>query len=390
MQGAGREQVEIGHQSTEAREMLDPAHQCLMRRIVFINHRRAFLRPVVDDQIDSIAAEPRVIASFGCRGRGWRTLGCCRLRQEIVDVFLDVALDRVEIGGHRRQVAVVGAQLVDQMTDGKPGDLTVQLSKRFAVLALPLRHLPHNLFEFTLNRFELMLDTVALVCGQFFESLRRQHLAVVLGRHRNPGRRPQQRDALRLGPLLQIAESLFAAFFELLVDNLTPRAVIIPLKGGGQRRAQLLDEPLHRHFELDAAPGRQRQAAWFLRVGEIVDVAPVGRRRFALCVAAQQLVDQRLAPGAAGAERKDIVPLAAHANGKPHCLDGSLLTDQPRHVGQFGAQIEWQILGVTASVQQFGWQWHSQFEAGRSRNRQAVARPADIVHRCVPLSDPAS
>ena len=57
----GGQQVEVGDERAEAGEVLDPADQRLMRRVVLVDDRRAVPPAIVDDDVDPIAAEPRIL-----------------------------------------------------------------------------------------------------------------------------------------------------------------------------------------------------------------------------------------------------------------------------------------------------------------------------------------
>ena len=94
------------------------------------------------------------------------------------------------------------------------------------------------------------------------------------------------------------------------------------------------------------------QAAGLLRIGEIVDVAPIGRRRLALRLLPQQHLDHAVPAGTARPEGVDIVPLAAHAQRELQRLDGPLLADQPRRLLELAAQIERQLRGIAAAIKQ--------------------------------------
>jgi len=142
-----------------------------------------------------------------------------------------------------------------------------------------LRHLLHDRFELALHLLQVLLDALALRLGQRLEQFGRQHLAVAPRRQGQPHRRSQHGDALRLGLALQLAEGLLVPLFELLIDYVSPRPVVVAFEGRRQCGAQLFDEPFHRLAQPGAASRRQLQAARLLRVGKVVDVAPVGRRR---------------------------------------------------------------------------------------------------------------
>ena len=58
VQRAGHQEIEIGDQRAEPRQVLDPADQRLVRRVVLVDDRRAVLLAVVDDDVDLVAAKP--------------------------------------------------------------------------------------------------------------------------------------------------------------------------------------------------------------------------------------------------------------------------------------------------------------------------------------------
>jgi hypothetical protein len=166
VQSAREDQVEIGAQRTEPGEVFDAADKVLVGRVVLVDDRRALSPAVVDDDIDLIAAEPHVLRLGQGRRRYRRPAGLRRrrlLRQEIVDVFLDVALDRIEIVEHVGQIGVTAAQIGDQAGNREPGGLAVKVAQLVTVRPFPLRHLPHHLFELGLRRLEVVLDAVALL-----------------------------------------------------------------------------------------------------------------------------------------------------------------------------------------------------------------------------------
>ena len=387
MQRARDQQIEIGDQRAEPRQLSGTADQALMRRVVLIDDRRAALLAVVDDDVDPIAAKPRILDIADERGRHRRASFRRyrrRRRQEIVDIFLDVALDRIEVCRDLGRLAVLVAQFLHQMGDRKPGGLAIEHLHGIAVLALPQRHIAHDRLEFALNGFHLMLNALALGHRQLVEQFRRQHLA---GARRGEGkthRAAQEGDVLGLGPPLEGAEGRFTLLLELLLDGLAPRPVFVALEGRRQSGAQLIDQPLHRGGEPGARTRRKPQIPRPLRVVEIVDIAPVGWRRLALRPVSQQVFDHGVPAGTARSEGVDVVPFGAD----PHCeverLDGPLLPDQPRRLFQLAAQLEWQLGRIAAAIQQRRRQGVPECKA---RAGGFSARRWLIVHRGAPPLD---
>src|SRR6266849_34048 len=97
MQSPRNQEIEVRDEGAEAREMLDTPDQCLVRRIVLIDNRRTVLSAIVDNDIDLIAAKPRIVDCPFQPGRQFRTRLWRRWAEEVVDVFLDVLVDAVEV-----------------------------------------------------------------------------------------------------------------------------------------------------------------------------------------------------------------------------------------------------------------------------------------------------
>jgi hypothetical protein len=64
MQSARDQQVEIRDESAEPRHVLGPADQRLVRRIVLVDNRRTVLSAIIYNDVDLIAAEPRILDSL--------------------------------------------------------------------------------------------------------------------------------------------------------------------------------------------------------------------------------------------------------------------------------------------------------------------------------------
>ena len=79
-----------------------------------------------------------------------------------------------------------------------------------------------------------------------------------------------------------------------------------------------------------------------LRIGKIVDVAPVLRWLLRSSVLANQLVDEPMPMAAGPAENKDVVAVMLHFDAEANCVDGALLSKQCPGVGEFIALLELQ------------------------------------------------
>jgi len=217
------------------------------------------------------------------------------------------------------------------------------------------------------------------------ELLRRQGLAVACGRQPQPLCRAQQGDTASVGARSQSAESLFVPSLEFLFDHRTLRPVFLVLERRRQGGAQFLDEALHRRGEPGTSTRRQAQPARLLRIVKIVDIAPIGWGRLALCLFAQQRLNLAVPAGAARPQRIDVVALAAHPHRQTDCLDRTLLPDEARHLFKFAAQRERQVGGGAAMVEERRRQRSSE---GKNRAVGAwcgcrISVTTTVPHRCV-------
>jgi hypothetical protein len=91
---------------------------------------------------------------------------------------------------------------------------------------------------------------------------------------------------------------------ELLVEEIAPHPVVLALAGRRQRGAQLQQQMLHRVAQARRPARRQPQQPRLARVGEIVDVAAVGRGRLGLGLAPDELLRRVWRPLPRGQSRK--------------------------------------------------------------------------------------
>ena len=114
MQRPRHDQGEIRRQRAEARGVLDPADQRLVRRMILEDDGSARLAAVADDDVDLVAAKGRNLLHQLRHRRYDRAFGRGPARrQEIVGVLEDVVLDCVEISGHLGQVGIGFPELVE-------------------------------------------------------------------------------------------------------------------------------------------------------------------------------------------------------------------------------------------------------------------------------------
>src|SRR5262249_21837626 len=93
------------------------------------------------------------------------------------------------------------------------------------------------------------------------------------------------------------------------------------------------------------------QPVRLLRIVKVVDIAPVGRGRLALCLFAQQRLNLAVPAGAARPQRIDVVALAAHPHRQTYRLDRALLADEAGHLFKFAGQRERQVVRSAAMAE---------------------------------------
>lgn len=308
VQRARNDQIEIRDQGAETRQVLDAPDQVLMRRIVLEDDRRALRPGMLDDDIDLIAAQQRQLDAGRFRPLARRPFGTAG-GDEILGMLEDVALDLAEIADHLDKIREGVARVVQEVADDYGGRVAVELTHGVAQLALPFGNVPHRRLELGLQRLDVGADPFAFRRRLALEDVRSDHFALMHRRQRQPHRRADERDALGLGLVLKRAERLLVAMLELLLDDLAPRAIVLPLEGCRQGHAQLACQPLHRVPERHGAAGGKAQRPRAMRIGEVVDVAPIVGGGLACRLALQKLADERCLPAPDGPKAKRLKPL---------------------------------------------------------------------------------
>ena len=209
-------------------------------------------------------------------------------RQEVLGVVDHVLLDLGEVLEHRRHVGPARPHLVDQVTRGGGRDQPVQLAQLLPLAARLARQRDQHLLQLALQRGHLLLDAAPLVRRQLLERVGLHHLPVAQRGDADARLRAQDGDAALPRPLLERPEGPLALVREARLDELAARAVVLALEDGGDRRLQLVDQLAQVLAQQPAPPRGQAQRPRPARVGEVVDVAPVGRRGLGLRPAARE------------------------------------------------------------------------------------------------------
>ncbi len=354
------DQVEIRDQGAHLRQVLDAPDEILKGRVLAVDHRGATGGAVIDEKVHLVAGEGRL--EIGDRNP--HELRPLLRAAEVVAVLDDIQLHLLEVAHHLRVIGVGFPQLLDQVPHREGGDLPGERLDLLVRLPLHARHVVKALPELFLQRRNLLLQLLALRLGQLLELIRRQDLALHDRGEDEPDRRAQQGDPLAPAFLLDGSEALFLTLLELLLDHLLARPVLLGLEGPRDRGAQLLDQPLHVPPERDPASRRQAQRARLVGTGEVVDVAPVGRRRRLGCSLLEELAHEGAAPGAGMAQGKDVVAGLAHLDPEAHGIDRAGLAHDPVEVLDLVGGLEGEAAGIAPPVEERG------VQRLRSRHRQ--------------------
>ncbi|MNR22418.1 hypothetical protein D3C85_1393670 [compost metagenome] len=114
-----------------------------------------------------------------------------------------------------------------------------------------------------------------LLGGELVEGLGVEHLAVLDRRQSEAGRGAQQDDAGGPRPAFHLAEQLFLARLELVLEGLHGVAVFVAVERRRQGGQQAAHQSAHVGLQVTAGTGGQTQCAGLVGSAEIVDVAPV-------------------------------------------------------------------------------------------------------------------
>jgi len=166
-------------------------------------------------------------------------------------------------------------------------------------------------------------------------------------------RRSDERDAGRLGMLLDLRQPGLATRLDLRLDRLFAAAVALAFEGGRDGSLQLDAELGHRFAQAGPGAGRQAQGLRSLRVREVVDVAPVIRRRHAGGAASQELADSCGLADPGRSEGEHVEAARGRRDRQVDRLDSPVLADDLVHVRDVRGGGEPQVRRRAVSVQVF-------------------------------------
>ena len=242
--------------------------------------------------------------------------------------------------GDARKIGESGRDFLDQVIDGELGGFPIERAHVVAPLLVPLRRLTDDMFELALEGLDVGLRLPTLRLRPGVEFVGRDDLAVLRGRQCEADRGAQQQDRLLPRLFAQRRESLELLLLERLVDRTTARLVVFALERGGGGDLEVFDELAHRLAEAGRAPRRHFDGDRPVRLGEIVDVDPVGRARPRSRVLGEHASDGLLHADAVRADDEEVEALLVDFRADADRLERARLPDQAVDRLQFRGRSE--------------------------------------------------
>ena len=346
MHCAGLDQHEIGDQRPQLRGVLHPADQVLVSGVLLVDDRRAPLPVVIDQQVDPETGE---VGRFR-HGQQIRRRRLLLRMAKIVHVLDDILLYLVQVGQHRRKLGIVLTQRIDEVAHGKQHRFFIELAHFLDAFATQALHLMDRLFQHFLQHGGIALDPFALILWQLGVLVRADDFAILGRREGKTVGGTQQGDFPLGGGIAHFGECLGLALAEIVVDLAQAATVFITFEHGRDGCAQFAHQLLHIVAQFDSGACRQSDHARFVRLREIVDVAPVARWRSLAGALLEQVLHQRALATAGRAHHVQVVSLAAHADAELCCIGGTQLPDDLGKVFKLGCGIEGELVGIAMPV----------------------------------------
>lgn len=305
--------------------MIHPSDEVLIGGMILGHDRRAVGPAVVHHDVDAVAQESRAVGA-----RRPRLLSGLRRAAEIVHVLYDVHPHAVQVLHDARHRGVLVLQLVDEMLDGEQRHLPIERLHPGAQLAPPAHHGAYQRLELVLQGFDGRAQPLLFGVGQPLVVFRAYHLAVLHRREGEACRRAQQPHALGRRFLAECVERFLVPLGELSFDLRGARPVLVALEQRRYRVLQLLHELLHVVAQPRSVPRRQRHRDRPVRLGEVVEVDPVGRDARGRRARGEECVHERALAAPRRPHHEEVVAVALHVHGEPYRVGRASLREQRR------------------------------------------------------------
>ena len=246
------------------------------------------------------------------------------------------------------------AQVFEQRPDDAAGHVDVERVQLVTRPTLPPAQRPHAVRQGIVENLPGLLKGAALGLRQLPQRLRRERFTVAHRGHAETHRRLNDRMARGLGLLVQGMKRRLPLRLFQLRDAAPLRLVFV----GGEGPRHLDLERIHQIGHLPAKLGRgarrQTQRPRAVRLVEVVDVAPIGRRGAAVRDGAKSLEDHGGAASARKSHGEDVESGAADVQAELQRSLGALLADQRVRPLELGGGLEAQRVRIAGPTHRVG------------------------------------
>jgi len=142
--------------------------------------------------------------------------------------------------------------------------------------------------------------------------------------------RLNERDIFFCRAIANFLKGLCLAIIELRVDFVVTRAVLVALKRGWNRRAQVLDQTLHFLAELLRLTRWEPNGMGFVWQLKVMNITPVRRDFLRRRAPVEKPPNDGVFTHASGAHREEVISLASDPDAKLDCINRSWLANDLR------------------------------------------------------------
>ena len=107
------------------------------------------------------------------------------------------------------------------------------------------------------------------------------------------------------------------------------RLIILALERRRQSGFEIIDQLVHRAMKIACTSCRKFNGNWFVCIGEIVDIDPVGRAGLFRRFFRQHVLDGVLHAGSVGTDHKEVESGLVNLRSEPDRFEGAGLADEP-------------------------------------------------------------
>ena len=208
--------------------------------------------------------------------------------------------------------------------------------------------------------------------GKLFEILWVDDLAFMHRRQHDPFRGAGDGDRFGRRLFLDVLKYRVTGFPESGFQFTAAVAVFVGFERPGNGHPHQFNELLHIPAKRCPPAGRQLNPHGPVGLGEIIEVAGVGRRRHTGGAAFQELADNTVLAGARRPQGEHVVALLSDADAETNRLYGAVLADDPIAILELLRRLEAELGGIAKAAELID----------RKRCRHALAR----VSRCLRLA----